>query len=259
VDSNTDIWLIDDARMMRFTFDPSAEQAPIWSPDGTRIVFSSTRKGAFDLYQKRSNDAGAEEEPLLETAESKGASAWSPDSRFLLYQSQEPKTGFDIWVLPMDGDRKPFAFVQSSFTERYGQFSPDGRWVAYQSDESGHFDIFVRPFTGSSGAANSSAKWQVSTTGGISARWRRDGKELYYIAPDGTLMAAPIMVTGTTFEAGPPTALFQTRIVYGGTSLPGIRPEYDVAPDGRFLINSLAEETTPPIIVIQNWMARFRQ
>jgi Tol biopolymer transport system component len=258
VDGNTDIWLIDDARMTRFTSNPSQEQAPIWSPDGTNIVFSSTRNGPLDLYQKRSNDAGAEA-PLLATAASKGASAWSPDGRYLLYQSQEPKTGFEIWVLPMVGERKPFAFVQSSFTARYGQFSPDGRWVAYQSDESGHYDIYVRPFTGSSGAANTSEQWQVSTTGGISPRWRGDGKELYYIAPDGTLMAASITVTGTAFEAGPPTALFQTRIVYGGISLPGIRPEYDVAPDGRFLINSMAEEINSPIIVVQNWMARFRQ
>ena len=258
VDGNTDIWLIDDTRTTRFTFDPSLEQAPIWSPDGTRIVFSSNRKGPLDLYQKRSNGAGTEE-PLLETALAKGPSAWSPDGRFLLYQSQELKTGLDIWVLPMDGRRKPFAFVQSSFIERYGQFSPDGHWVAYQSDESGHYDVFVRPFTGSDGAANPGTQWQVSTTGGISPRWRRDGKELYYIAPDGTLMAVPITITGTTFEAGPPTALFQTRIAYGGTSPPGVRAEYDVAPDGRFLINSLAEETTSPIVVVQNWMARLRQ
>jgi serine/threonine protein kinase len=258
VDGNTDIWLIDDARTTRFTFDPSLEQAPVWSPDGTRIVFSSNRKGPLDLYQKRSNGAGIEE-PLLETALAKGPSAWSPDGRFLLYQSQAPKTGLDIWVLPMDGARKPFAFVQSSFSERYGQFSPDGRWVAYQSDESGHYDIFVRPFTGSSGAANPTAQWEVSTTGGISPRWRRDSKELYYIAPDGTLMAVRITITGTAFEAGPPSALFQTRIAYGGTSPPGIRPEYDVAPDGRFLINSMAEEVNSPIIVVQNWMARFNR
>jgi Tol biopolymer transport system component len=258
VDGNTDIWLIDDARMTRFTFDPSLEQAPTWSPDGTRIVFSSNRKGRLDLYQKRSNGAGSEE-PLLETPLAKGPSAWSPDGRFLLYQTQGLKTGLDIWVLPLDGERKPFVFVQSSSTERYGQFSPDGRWVAYQSDESGQYDIYVRPFTGADGAANPGAQWQVSTTGGISPRWRRDGKELYYIAPDGTLMAATVTSTGTAFEAGPPSALFQTRIVYGGASPPAVRPEYDVAPDGRFLINSVAEETTSPIIVIQNWMARFRQ
>jgi Tol biopolymer transport system component len=252
VNGNSDIWLIDDARTTRFTFDPSLEQAPIWSPDGSRIVFSSNRKGPLDLYQKASNGA-SNEQPLLESASQKGPSSWSPDGRFLLYQSIDLKTGLDIWVLPILGDRKPFAFVQSSVTERYGQFSPNGHWVAYQSDELGHYEIYVRPFTGASGAANSAGQWQVSTTGGISPRWRRDGKELYYIAPDGSLMAVPTEIQGTAFEAGRATALFPTRIVFGGMSPSGVLPEYDVAPDGRFLINTVQATTASNITVIQNW------
>ena len=151
-------------------------------------------------------------------------------------------------------------FLKSSFNERHGHFSPDGRWVAYQSDESGRYEIYVRPFSGSGGAQNPGGQWQVSTSGGISARWRRDGKELYYIAPDGKLMAAPIAMKGATIEPGLPTALFQTRIAYSGTSSIGIRPQYDVAPDGRFLINVSTEEaSTPPITVILNWAPALKK
>jgi serine/threonine-protein kinase len=120
--------------------------------------------------------------------------------------------------------------------------------VAYQSNESGRPEIYVRPFPGPGG------QWQVSTAGGIAPRWRPDGKELYYISPDSTLMAAPILVTGTALEPGLPTALFQPRIALGGAAVAGTRQQYDVAPDGRFLINvSTGEGGAAPITVIQNW------
>jgi hypothetical protein len=157
-------------------------------------------------------------------------------------------TGGDIWVLPLDGKQPPSAFVNSKFEERAAQFSPDGRWLAYCSDESGRSEVYLRPFPASSG------QFQVSTMGGIAPRWRRDGKELYYIAPNGTLMAVSLTTIGGTPDVGAPVALFRPRIVYGGTNTVGILWQYDVAPDGRFLINvSTGSAVTAPITLIQNW------
>jgi Tol biopolymer transport system component len=254
VQGNTDVWLIDAARGVtsRFTFDAAADAGPVWSPDGSRIVFSSDRKGSADLYQKASSGAGSEE-LLLESSLAKYPQDWSPDGRFLLYLQIDPKTGYDLWVLPLFGERKPFPFVNSSFDEADGQFSPDGRWVVYMSNESGRYEVYVQPFPGPGG------KWQVSTGGGIEPRWRRDGKELFYIAPDGKLMAAPIQSAGQTLEAGTPAALFQTRIVGGG--LANGKQQYAVAPDGqRFLINiTVDESTTSPITIVTNWIAGLRK
>ena len=250
VQGNMDIWLLDGTRTTRFTFDSSRHLYPLWSPDGNRIVFDSNRKGHRDLYIKGSNGAGSEE-LLLETEQDKTANDWSRDGRFLLYSSLDPQTSRDLWVLPMEGDRKPFVFVNTRFDERSAQFSPDGHWVAYISNESGRFEVYVRPFSGTpSGVAG--GQWQVSTSGGLEPRWRPDGRELYYIAPDDKLMAAPIRTSGATFEPGTPAALFQTRI-YGGGNDPGIGIEYDVTGDGRFLIDTVREDATSSITLLQNW------
>jgi serine/threonine protein kinase/dipeptidyl aminopeptidase/acylaminoacyl peptidase len=254
VQGNTDVWLIDAARGVpsRFTFDPAFDGYPIWSPDGSRIVFASSRKGSYDIYQKPSNGAG-NDELLLRSSLNKYPNDWSPDGRFLLYMQMDPKTGFDLWVLPLFGERKPFPYVNTSFNENVGQFSPDGRWVAYESDESGRFEVYVQPFPGPGG------KWQVSTGGGIEPRWRRDGKELLYIAPDGKLMAVPIQGAGQTLEAGAAVALFQTRIEGGGQY--GAKQQYAVAPDGqRFLINITADESTAsPITIVTNWARTLKK
>ncbi|MBI3049381.1 MAG: serine/threonine-protein kinase [Acidobacteria bacterium] len=243
VQDNSDIWLIDSVRTTRFTFDRNVELYPLWSPDGSRLVF--TRMPS--LYVKSSSGAGTDE-LLLKVPLTSAAQDWSSDGRFVLYNYVDPKTGGDLSVLPMDGDRKPFVFVNSTFHERLGQFSPDGRWVAYQSDESGRYEIYVRPFPGPGG------QWQVSTSGGVTPRWRADGRELFYIAPDGTLTAAPIIVNGAAVEPGAPVALFRPRIVWGGTNPIGVRWQYDVAPDGRFLINVVTEEASAsPITLILNW------
>ena len=260
VQGNGDIWLLDGTRTTRFTFDASADAFPVWSPDGSRILFRSNRKGDWHVYQKPSNGSGAEE-LLYEALQPDSPSSWSADGRFILLQGTSPKTIYDLWVLPMsganaspagrsqeknEGDRKARPFLSTPFDERNGQFSPDGQWVAYRSNESGQFEIYVRPFPGPGG------QWQVSTAGGIAPRWRRDGKELYYVAPDGRLLAVPIATKGVTLEPGTPVPLFQTRIVGGGTN-PN-RPQYDVAPDGRFLINITTEDaTTSPITLLQNW------
>ena len=244
---NTDIWLIDAARTTRFTFAPAADRWPVWSPDGSRLVFSQQRAGIFDLYQKPANGAGAEA-LLLASPETKAATSWSSDGRSLLYTVTSSKTSSEVWVLPMAGDPKPWPFLNSTFNGGSSAFSPDGHWVAYQYDESGRYEIYVRPFPGPGG------QWQVSTAGGKDPRWRPDGKELYYIAPDSRLMAAPIASSGTALQPGLPTALFQPRIAGGGGPLSGTRQQYDVAPDGRFLINVNVEEgTAAPITVITNW------
>lgn len=206
--------------------------------------------GVYDLYQKPSTGA-ATEEALLESSLTKLPSDWSPDGRFLLYFISGGLGGTqnDLWVLPMQGERKPFSFLSTKFSERKGKFSPDGRWVAYQSNQSGRDEIYIRPFPGPGG------QWQISTEGGIWARWRRDGKEVYYIAPDARLMAVAITSKGDTLDPGTPVPLFQTRIVGGGSDS-GQAAEYDVATDGRFLINVITEETTSsPITVLQNWKA----
>ncbi len=173
---------------------------------------------------------------------------WSPDGHVLLYKSNDPKTSFDLWALQINGDRKPFSVVKTNFQEREGQFSPDGKWLAYQSDESGRFEIYVQPFPGPG------SKVQVSTNGGAQVRWRRDGKELFYIGLDDRLMAVPIELDskGGTAELGKPVALFATHI--GGALQGPNTQQYIVSPDGqRFLMNTMVNDLTSPITLILNW------
>jgi eukaryotic-like serine/threonine-protein kinase len=258
VKGDYDIWLLDGTRTTRFTFDAANDATPIWSPDGSKIIFASVRRGQGhrDLYQKPSNGAGAEE--LVEgSAQDRFPSDWSPDGRFILYNSVDPQTDRDIWVMPMEGDRKPYVFLKTSFDERIGRFSRDGRWVAYMSNESGRMEIYIRPFAApaaSAAAANPIAgQWQVSTEGGINPQWSLSGKELYYIGPNGEMMAAPIVITGTTIEPGAPVVLFQTRI-FGGDVDNQQGPQFDVARDGRFLINTVVDDSaSSPITLLMNW------
>jgi eukaryotic-like serine/threonine-protein kinase len=158
----------------------------------------------------------------------------------------------------MTGPRKPFAFLQSSFRKSSAVFSPDGRWVAYESDESGRNEIYVRPFhppgEKDSDAASASVQWQVSTSGGVAATWRSDGREIFYIDPSGAMMAAPITLSKSTLTAGTPVKLFHTNIFGGGEQSLG--RNYDVAPDGRFLIETMdnaLNSAAAPITLIQNW------
>jgi eukaryotic-like serine/threonine-protein kinase len=248
VQGNQDIWLIDLLRggLTRFTFDAAIDRRPIWSPDGSQILFASNRKNHFDLYTKPSSGAG-NEQLLLESPNQKNPNSLSFDGRFLIYGEDLPNKGRDVFLLPMQGDRKPVAVINSEFDERNPEFSPDGRWVAYHSNESGRFEIYVVPFPSGGG------KWQVSTNGGISPRWRRDGKELFFIAPDGAMMAATVSASGASFDAAPPVALFQTRIVGGGSNFIN-KAQYAVSAAGRFLINVPAgEATTAPITLLMNW------
>jgi Tol biopolymer transport system component len=247
IEGNTDVWLLNLMRggLTRFTFDTAVDNTPVWSPDASRIAFSSIRNGPYNLYIGASSRAGAEE-LLWKTANTKYVHDWSKDGRFLLYGEADPKTGRDLWAYPMMGEApKPVEIVHTPAEELNGQFSPDGRYVAFETNESGSFQIVVQPFP------VISAKWQVSIGGGIQPRWRADGKELYFIAPDGKLMAAPITSAGATFSAGTPVALFQAAAVLGAGAN---KQQYAVSGDGRFLINQLVESSaTAPITLILNW------
>ncbi len=250
----SDIWVLELARgtPTRFTFDPAVEISPIWSPDGTRIVFSSDREGPMNLYQKAASGAG-NDELLLKSDDLKAAVDWSADGRLILYQDVGPKTTFDLWVLPLSGDRKPYPFLQTDFAEQQGRFSADGKWVAYTSNESGTSQVYVRSFLSSGG------KWQISTNGGAQPQWRRDGRELFYISADRKLMAVDVRGNGSTFNVGVPKALFDLLIQTPG--LPGPRNSYVAAGDGqRFLVVSVPEERlTTPTTVVMNWTAGLKK
>ena len=182
-----DLWLYDVATGARTRLDENVadENWLIWSPDGRRVIFNSQRTRGLDLYQTQSR-AGERQELLLADDDGKWPVSWSADGRFILYVTSSQGTGNDIWVLPLSGDRKPYPFLRTAVQENWAAFSPNGRWVAYSSTESGQAEVYVTPFP------KSGAKWLVSRAGGFQARWRRDGKELFFMAPDSQLMAADV-------------------------------------------------------------------
>ena len=245
-----DLWIIDLVRatVSRLTFGPSTQTSAVWSPDGARIVFSSDRDGTYGLYEKLATGAGGEQ-ALIRSETPKSPSDWSADGRFIVYDEVNPKTGTDLWVLPLFGDRKPMPFLRTEFNESESHFSPDGRWMAYVSDESGRREIYIQAFP------PSNAKWQISTDGGSFPKWRGDGKELFYLSPDQKLMSVEIQ-SDSTLHAGKPRILFEARFF----NIP-ITP-YTVSADGqRFLIVTPTEEesNTAPLTLILNWTAELKK
>lgn len=229
-----------------FTFDPKQDERPIWSPDGNRIVWVSWREGTSNFFVKAASGAG-QDEVLLRTANQKRVSDWSFDGRFILYVEGNPRTSFDIWVLPLEGERQPWPWLVSPADERMPVFSPDGKWVAYQSNETGRNEIYLQAFV--PGAPASGGKRQLSIEGGANPFWRRDGRELFYLSPDGRLMAVEIL-PGTELKARTARVLFTPR---------GFRVNADrgYTPSGdgqRFLFVTSADESgVPPFTVILNW------
>ena len=240
-----DIWLQDLARGIpsRFTFYPGSDVYPVWSPDGSRIVFGSSRDGAWSLYQKLSSGAGSEE-AMLKSSDRIWPSDWSLDGRFILYTQTSPNTLGDLWLIPLFGDRQPIPFLQTKFNERNGVFSPDGKWIAYQSDDSGSYQVWVQSFPAGS-------KWQVSSEGGSLPRFRRDGKELFYLAANGKLMAVEVKANTSGLEFSAPKPLFETHQT----------DRYAVTANGqRFLFSKPVEESaSAPITVILNWTAEAKR
>ena len=254
---NVDIWLHEIARGIntRFTFDKGVDVVPHFSPDGSSVVFSSNRDKNFKIFRKNSN--GTEEEELLyDSPVGIFAIDWSSDGRYLLLQQQNGgKTGWDLVILPLMGDRKPVMFLQSEFNEQFGQFSTDMRWISYQSNESGKLEVYVRPFLTSAGtiASSSAGKWQVSTNGGQGTLWSRDGKRLFYASADRKMMSVEFQVKGGTFEVGTAEALFDldTR---------GEAQVFSVTADNQmFLAQITAGGTTAPVTLVMNWNAELGQ
>jgi len=228
---NVDVWVLELARgtASRMTFGPEPEAVPVWSPDGSQLVYAGQREGRFRIFQKASSGAGQEVALGKITPGGEAPVDWSRDGRMLLCQVVGGPTKFDLWLWPTTGDKKPVPFLQTEFDETEGRFSPDGKMVAYVSNETGRYELYVQP------APPTGAKWQVSNAGGRQPQWRRDGKELFYLAGDGRLMAVEVR-TGATFDAGTPRALFATRLRAPGVTFVHT---YDVSADGRrFLVNS---------------------
>ena len=250
VRSSGELWLQDLTRgvLSRLTFRGALDGSPIWSPDGTRIVFYRPAPGgySYDLFQKLANGSENEESLFHSGPSSVSATDWTTDGRFIAYTAQATQTSFDLWILPLIGERKPTVYLQTPFNERDGQFLPDAgdgqRWMAYQSNESGQDQIYIQAVPASG------AKYQISTEGGTVPRWRRDGRELFYISADQRLVAVPISA-GSGLQVGKPQPLFANA---------GMNSFVPSKSGDRFLINVPAsgeQAVTPPIIVVTDWTA----
>jgi len=244
-----DVWIFEAGKdtPSKLTFDASQDNSmPIWSPDGSRIAFGSRRNGKWGIYLKLADNTQTEE-LQFESELTTMPMSWSPDSKFIVYWSSSPKTSGDIWALPMsganaspvgrsdqgtDGVKKPIPILQSAADERTPQVSPNGKWIAYSSNETGRSEVYIKSFP------SGPVKIQVSVNGGLFPRWRRDGKELYFLnlIALGTMMSSDIQETGSSIQRDVPRSLFQTGFIVGSHSA-GSYHAYAVTANGqRFLI-----------------------
>jgi Tol biopolymer transport system component len=237
----------------------------VWSSDGSRVIFAAAtvnESGLTDaIYEKASSGAGDEKVLFTKAAENMVPTSWSPDGRFLLYHTTAPND--DLWVLPLEGEHKPVPLLATKSNERCGSFSPDGHWIAYKSDESGRWEIYVRPFVASTPSGVPSlgpGKWQISKDRAahlatdVAAgfpRWRADGKEIFFGGPNGSVMAVEVSTIGDVFQPGVPKQLF---------TLPPNAGPWGVTSDGkRFLapVSLGAQASRTPITVVLNWRAEL--
>jgi Tol biopolymer transport system component len=253
---------------MRLTFDPNTDSGlPVWSPDGNKVLFCKLQggKAKAGIYQKASSGAGTEE--LLLAADSSDVDVWpndwSLDGRFILYSRGDPppSTRAELWVLPLVGDRRPRLFLRNPLAAYDGQFSPDGRWVAYTSKESGRAEVYVTTFDSAQvirtangpTALTARGKWQITTSGAEYPRWRRDGKEIFFLAADNRVTAAEVEAKEGSFQVGAVKPLFAASPQRWGAP-------FEVSADGkRFVIVSIVEGQSSPITLVVNWPAKIGQ
>ncbi len=239
-----DLWILDErGGNLRMTFDPKDDFNPLWSPDGTRIAFSSDRKGARDIYLKRANGLG-EDELLLSSASQKSVEDWSPDGKLVFYNADGA-----VWAVQVEGERKPFRVLEGPGRYDQCKISPDGKWIAYRSSETGRTEVYVQAFPAAG------AKWQISTAGGGEPSWRKDGKEMYFMN-ENQLMAVDVSATAGGFEHGAPKLLFEAP--FTGEIR---RNRYVAAADGqKFLAVTLGEEgASTAVRVVLNWKAALKR
>jgi serine/threonine-protein kinase len=248
-----DVWVYDLVRdtLTRLTFE-GRNAAPQFTPDGKRVWYNSARAGAQSIFWKLADGSGPEE--LLITSTNPRPGSMTPDGRTLLFGDNGPKTASDIWVLPLEGERKPHVFLQTPFGETTPRLSPDGRWVAYLSSESGKNEVYVRPFPGPGG------KWQISAEGGQGIAWSPKGNELFYRA--GAKMMVVDIRTQPTFSAGKPRLLFETPQA-AFQAFGAVGADYSVSADGqRFLMvrpGEQAQTSLTQINVVMNWFEELKR
>lgn len=245
---HVNIWiheLASDA-VARIGFGPWLEQVTVWSPDSKQVMYTANEKLFFSIYLKNSDGSGSAQSIMDFGSPQQGPWDWSHDGKYVLARKDR-----ELWYITMP-DRQSHPLLQSPWLIRNAQFSPDGKFVAYATSETGNWEVYVSPFP------DFTSKWQVSRGGGEEPRWRRDGKELFYLAPDGRLMAADVK-SAAGFEAGPPTALFQTHPRQPNSAMDFF--SYDVTADGqKFLVNTKVDSSnSAPLSVILNWSSEIEE
>jgi eukaryotic-like serine/threonine-protein kinase len=263
-----DLWTLDLARGTRTRLtdnEDSSVRPAVWSSDGRRVIFAAGRRFTDTIYEKASSGAGEGKELLRKANENLVPTSLSGDGRFLLYHVTNATPTDDLWVLPLMGDHKPIPLLATRFNERSGAFSPNTRWIAYKSDETGRWEIYVRPFLGAgpSGAPElGEGKWQISKDGAANIgsdlaggfpRWRADGREILFGGPGGAVMAVEVTTNGGNFQPGVPKKLF---------TLPPNAGPWDITPDGKKLlapVSLAAQPSRKPVTVVLNWRAELNR